>query len=145
VSGSLARAMQCGRATIVSGTGTYLDMPADRVLHVSPGRIEPAELAAVIGGLLEDGDRRRAIGEAARAHMAELAGSDATAHAYASAIDGTLALLLDPTRRALARWGGALVDLGVTEADLDRGYGASYARALDQFVVRPGAERAEPV
>lgn len=140
VSGSLARAMQCGRATIVSGTGTYLDVPADRVVHVSPGRIEPAELAAAIGGLLEDGDRRRAIGEAARTHMAELARSDATAHAYASAIDGTLALLQDPTRRALARWGGALVDLGVTEADLDRGYGASYARALDQFVVRPGSE-----
>ncbi len=136
VSGSLARAMQCGRATIVSGTGTYLDIPGDRVVHVSPGRVEPEELAAAIGRLLGDGDLRRRIGEAARAHMAELATSEATAHAYAEAIDGTLALLQDPTRRALARWGGALVDLGVTEADLDRGYGASYARALDEFVVR---------
>jgi glycosyltransferase involved in cell wall biosynthesis len=139
VSGSLARAMQCGRTTIVSGTGTYLDVPSDRVVHVSPGPVEPQELAAAIRGLLEDADRRRAIGEAARAHMAELARSDATAHVYARAIDGTLALLQDPTRRALARWGGALVDLGVTEADLDRGYGASYARALDQFVVRDDA------
>jgi glycosyltransferase involved in cell wall biosynthesis len=136
VSGSLARAMQCGRATIVSGTGTYLDVSGDRVVHVSPGLVEPQELAAAIAGLLEDDDRRRLIGEAARAHMAELASSEATAHAYARAIDGTLALLQDPSRRALARWGGALVDLGVTEADLDRGYGASYARALDEFAVR---------
>ena len=136
VSGSLARAMQCGRATIVSGTGTYLDVPSDRVVHVSPGPIAPEELAAAIRRLLEDADPRRGIGDAARAHMAELASSDATAHAYARAIDGTLALLQDPTRRALARWGGALVDLGLTEADLDRGYGSSYARALDGFVVR---------
>jgi len=140
VSGSLARAMQCGRATIVSGTGTYLDVPADRVVHVSPGLVEPSELAAVIAGLLEDEDRRRAIGEAARTHMVELARSDATPHVYARAIDDTLALLQDPTRRALARWGGALVDLGVTEADLDRGYGASYARAVDEFVVRSGGD-----
>ena len=134
VSGSLARAMQCGRPTIVSGTGTYLDVPSDRVVHVSPGPVDPGELAAAIGRLLEDEDLRRRIGETARAHMAELARSDATAHAYADAIDGTLALLQDPTRRALARWGGALVDLGVTEVELDRGYGANYARALDEFV-----------
>jgi len=49
------------------------------------------------------------------------------------ALDGTLALLNDPTRRALARWGGALVDLGVTEETLAEGYGLSYARALDDF------------
>jgi glycosyltransferase involved in cell wall biosynthesis len=140
VSGSLARAMQCGRATIVSGTGTYLDVPGDRVVHVSPGLVDPGELAAEIRRLLEDGDHRRAIGEAARAHMEELARSEATARAYAEAIDGTLALLQDPTRRALARWGGALVDLGVTEADLERGYGASYARALEEFTVRSDGE-----
>ncbi len=134
VSGSLARAMQCGRATIVSGTGTYLDVPGDRVVHVSAGPVEPEELAAAIGGLLEDEDLRRRIGEAARAHTAELARSDATAHVYAEAIEGTLALLRDPTRRALARWAGALVDLGVTEHDLDEGYGVSYAHALEEFV-----------
>jgi glycosyltransferase involved in cell wall biosynthesis len=135
VSGSLARAMQCGRATIVSGTGTYLDVPGDRVLHVSAGRVEPQELAAAIDRLHRDEGLRRRIGEAARAHMEMLARSEATARAYAAAIDGTLALLQDPTRRALARWGGALVDLGVTETDLERGYGVSYARALDAFVV----------
>ncbi len=134
VSGTLARAMQCGRASVVSGTGTYLDLPSELVVHVSPGPIEPEELAAVLERLLEDEERRRRIGQAARAHVAELARSDATARVYARAIDGTLALLADPTRRALARWAGALVDLGITEADLELGYGVSYARALAEFV-----------
>jgi glycosyltransferase involved in cell wall biosynthesis len=136
VSGSLARAMQCGRATIVSGTGTYLDVPDDFVVHVSPGRVDPAELAAAIRRQVDDPELRTRIGEAARAHVAELARSDATAHVYADAIEGTLALLRDPTRRALARWGGALVDIGVTEETLGWGYGAAYARALDEFTVR---------
>lgn len=137
VSGSLARAMQCGRAAIVSGTGTYLDVPGDLVVHVSPGRLEPAELAGAIGRLVEDPGLRARIGDAARAHMAELARSEATAHAYAGAIEGTLGLLQDPTRRALARWGGALVDIGVTEETLGWGYGASYASALREFGAEP--------
>ena len=72
----------------------------------------------------------------------ELARSDATARAYAEAIDGTLALLRDPTRRVLARGGGALVDVGVTEDTLRWGYGASYSRVLDEFAPSgPAASR----
>jgi glycosyltransferase involved in cell wall biosynthesis len=133
VSGSLARSMQCGRPTVVSGTGTYLDLPEGTVLRVSPGRLEPAELGGVLRVLVEEPETRRAIGEAAREHVLQQASAETTAHVYAEAIDGTLALLRDPTRRALARWGGALVDLGVTEEDLREGYGLSYARALDEF------------
>lgn len=133
VSGSLARAMQCGRATVVSGTGTYLDLPEGVVARVPAGRPEPGEIASALRGLLEDDERRERIGAAARERMAELARTDATARVYAEAIEGTLALLRDPTRRALARWGGALVDLGITEEHLARGYGLSYARALDEF------------
>jgi len=73
--------------------------------------------------------------------VAELARTDATARVYAEAIEGTLALLRDPARRALARWGGALVDLGVTEEHLERGYGLSYARALDEFAVTSPTDR----
>jgi glycosyltransferase involved in cell wall biosynthesis len=134
VSGSLARSMQCGRPTVVSATGTYLDVPDGLVARVPAGRPEPAEIASVLRDLLEDDARRERMGAAASEHMAELARTEATAHAYAAALDGTLALLRDPTRRALARWGGALVDLGVTEGDLERGYGLSYGRALDDFV-----------
>jgi glycosyltransferase involved in cell wall biosynthesis len=144
VSGSLARSMQCGRPTIVSATGTYLDLREDLVLHVPPGRLDPAELAEALRALVEDPERRRRIGGAARAHVLEQAKSEATAHVYAEAIDGTLALLRDPTRRALARWGGALVDLGVTEEDLGEGYGLSYARALEEFVSRPQGAGREP-
>lgn len=133
VSGSLARAMQCGRATIVSGTGTYLDIPADRVVRVSAGRVLPEELATAIGRVLDDAELRTRIGAAAGAHMAELARSDATAHGYARAIDGTLALVQDPTRRALARWAGALIDIGVSDEMLREGYGTSYADALREF------------
>lgn len=133
VSGALSRAMQCGRATVVSATGTYLDVPDELVARVPAGRPDPAEIAAVLRDLLGDDDRRARVGFLASEHLAGLAREEATAHAYAAAIDGTLALQRDPTRRALARWGGALVDLGVTEETLARGYGVSYARALDDF------------
>lgn len=133
VSGSLARSMQCGRVTVVSATGTYLDVPDELVVRVPPGRPAPGEIAEVLREVLDDDARRDRIGGAARDHMAELARTEATARAYAVAIDGTLALLKDPTRRVLARWGGALVDLGVTEETLAQGYGLAYARALDDF------------
>jgi glycosyltransferase involved in cell wall biosynthesis len=133
VSGSLARSMQVGRPTVVSGTGTYLDLPEGLVVRVSPGRVAAGELAEVLRALLEDHALRIAMGGAAREHMLELARSDRTAHAYAEAMLGTRALLADPTRRALARWGGALVDLGVTEETMREGYGAAYAAALHEF------------
>jgi glycosyltransferase involved in cell wall biosynthesis len=137
VSGSLVRAMQCGRATVVSATGTYLDIPQHLVARVPAGRVEPEEIAAVVRRLLEDDELRARMGTAAHAHVEELARTERTAHVYAEAIEGTLALLRDPSRRALARWGGALVDLGVTEEDLERGYGLSYGRALEEFTTSP--------
>ena len=89
--------------------------------------------AATLRALIDDPERRRRIGDAARAHTSDLASSEATAHVYAEAMDATMRLLWDPARRALARWGGALVDLGITEEGLAEGYGMSYARALDEF------------
>ena len=133
VSGSLTRAMQCGLPVVVSATGTYLDIPDELVARVAAGRPDPAEIAAVIGGLLDDPGRLERMGAAARAHMEALAREDRTARVYAEAIDGTLALLADPRRRALSRWAGALADLGVTEEHLRTGYGVSYAHALDEF------------
>jgi glycosyltransferase involved in cell wall biosynthesis len=133
VSGSLARSMQCGRPTVVSATGTYLDLSEDSVVRVPPGRLEAAELASALRRMVEDPELRRRNGEAARERVLAQARDEATAHVYARAIDGTLALLRDPTRRALSRWGGALVDLGISERDLAEGYGLSYARALEEF------------
>ena len=140
VSGALSRSMQCGRPTVVSGTGTYLDLPEDVVVSVPAGRLEPRELAEALRTLVDDPGRRRRIGDAARERMERLARSETTAHVYAEAMDATMALLWDPARRALARWGGALVDLGITEEGLSEGYGMAYARALDEF--RPSASSA---
>ena len=138
VSGSLARAMQVGVTTVVSGTGTYLDVPEDRVVHVAPGRLDPAELAATLRRLIDDPELRAADRRAPRPRTWRSSRAPRPPRgAYAEAIDGTLALLRDPTRRALARWGGALVDLGVTEEHLREGYGLSYARALDEFTPSP--------
>jgi glycosyltransferase involved in cell wall biosynthesis len=133
VSGSLSRAMQAGLPTLVSATGTYLDVPDTMVVRVSPGRPDPAELEQAIGALRNDPGRRGAIGRAAKAHMEHLASTNASARGYADAIEGTLALLHDPSRKALARWAGALADVGVTEERLAQGYGASYARALEEL------------
>jgi hypothetical protein len=103
--------MQCGRATVVSGTGTYLDVPAHRVVHVSAGRLDPEELVAAFGRLLDDPDLRARIGGAAREHMVWLATSEATVRGSEEAIDGTLALVQDP--RGGRWWAGALVDIAV--------------------------------
>ena len=137
-SGSLMRAMQAGRPSIVSGVGTYLDIPEDLALRVAPGPPNSAEVAAALRRLIEERDLRLGMGERARAHVARLGAADATARGYEEAIDATLRLALDPGRRALARWAGALADLGVTDRHLDQGFGLSYPRALEEFGHKPG-------
>jgi glycosyltransferase involved in cell wall biosynthesis len=134
VSGSLAMAMVAGLPTIVSGTGTYLDTPDDAVLRIAPGPADPGELAARIRELHEDPARRGRVGEAARAHMAELRDSEATARGYEEAILATRELVMDPTRAVRANWASSLVDIGVDEALAEQGYGVSYVRALESFV-----------
>ncbi len=104
VSGSLAMAMVAGVPTLVSATGTYLDIPEGLVVRVAPGPAEPAELAARIDELRDDPLRRGRIGDAARAHMSALSGSEATARGYEHAILATRDIVLDPARAVLARW-----------------------------------------
>jgi glycosyltransferase involved in cell wall biosynthesis len=133
VSGSLARAMQVGRAAIVSATGTYLDSPHGTVLTVAPGPTDPVELAARIAELASDPARRERMGATARAYMADLAEREATAHGYAEAIDATMRVVDDPVGPNMRRWADALADLGVTEPELADGYGLAFARALESF------------
>ncbi|HWL90313.1 MAG TPA: hypothetical protein VNP90_03015, partial [Actinomycetota bacterium] len=133
VSGSLSMAMVAGVPTIVSGTGTYLDIPDGLVVRVAPGPADPTELAARIGELRDDPERRARIGDAARAHMAELRDSDATANGYEEAILSTRDVVLDPTSAVMARWAASLAAVGVDEALAEEGYGVSYARALESF------------
>jgi len=133
VSGSLVRAMQMGRPSIVSATGTYLDLPDEVVFRVPAGRPAAAEVMEAIRSLVDDPDLRRRMGEAARTRTRHQADCDLTARGYVEAIERTVAMLEDPTRRALSRWAGAMQDMGVGEHELARGYGLSYARALETF------------
>ena len=133
VSGSLIRAMQAGKPSIVSATGTYLDVPDAAVLRVAPGPPDPHELAARIRTVLDDDGLRTRMGAVAREHVDRLRASEATAHGYEEAIDATLTLVRDPAHKALAIWGKSLADLGVDEDDLGEGLGLDYVRAMDAF------------
>ncbi|MFL5766411.1 MAG: hypothetical protein ACJ758_01030 [Actinomycetota bacterium] len=133
VSGSLARALQSGRAAVVSATGTYLDLPDEVVRRIEGGPPRASELARVLGELAADEGGRKALGARAREYMRELARSQATARGYERAILETLGLLQDPARQALARWAGALLDCGVSEEEMHEGFGLSYIQALSTF------------
>ena len=137
VSGSLAMSMVAGLPTIVSATGTYLDVPDRAVVRIAPGPADPSELAARIRELHEDPARRARIGDAASAHMAAVRDTEATAHGYEEAILATRELVMDPTRAVRVQWASRLVDLGVDESLAEQGFGVSYLRALESFVRTP--------
>jgi glycosyltransferase involved in cell wall biosynthesis len=137
VSGSLSMAMVAGVPTIVSATGTYLDIPEDLVVRVAPGPADPGELAGRILELRDDPERRARIGAAARAHMNSRRATDATARGYEEAILATREIVTDPTRAILTRWAGSLAAVGVDDALVEEGYGVSYARALESFERTP--------
>jgi glycosyltransferase involved in cell wall biosynthesis len=137
VSGSLSMAMVAGVPTIVSATGTYLDIPEGLVVRVAPGPVEPGALAARILELRDDPERRARIGDAARMRMAALRDSDATARGYEHAILATREIVRDPTRPILTRWAESLAAVGIDESLVESGYGVSYARALESFERTP--------
>ena len=134
VSGTLMRAMQAGIPTIVSGVGTYLDLPDDAVVHLRSEPPDPEELALTLEALIRDPARRAAIGERARTLAREEHDRHSTAHGYAAAIDGTLRLLRDPARRGLARWAASLAEMGATPDLMERGLGVRYAQGLKGLV-----------
>jgi glycosyltransferase involved in cell wall biosynthesis len=141
VSGTVIRALQAGRATVVSGAGTYLDWPEDAVVRVSPGPPRVDELAEAIGSLVRDPARRRAVGERARTHLVEMERQRLTARGYVEAVERTLSLLRDPARRAAERWARALADAGATEDSVRKGFGLSYVDALHELApTRPAGE-----
>jgi HEAT repeat protein len=121
----------------VSATGTYLDIPDGLVVRVAPGPADPAELASRIRALRDDPGLRARIGDAARAHMARRRATEATARGYEEAILATHELVMDPTLAVRGRWASSLVDIGVDEALVARGFGVSYARALESFKRTP--------
>ena len=144
VSGTLMRAMQVGRPTLVSATGTYLDLPQDAVVRIGAGRADPAELASVLSGLADRPEERTRIGEAARRHVETTANLERTAAGYERAIEFALRLVQDPRRLALTRWAQALNDIGITPEGLDEDYGLSYVRALAEIEAQTASARSGP-
>ena len=130
VSGSLIRSMQIGRPTIVSATGTYLDVPDDVVVRVSPGPVPVQELRRSIAALLDDPERRARISDLAAARIRRETETEATARGYEEAILATLELVRDPERLVLERWARSLIELGIDEEMAREGYGLSYARGI---------------
>jgi glycosyltransferase involved in cell wall biosynthesis len=128
VSGTLMRAMQVARPTLVSATGTYLDLPEDAVVRIEPGRADRPEA-------------RARIGEAARRHVETTASLEHTAAGYREAIEFAIGLVQDPRRLALTRWAQALNDIGITSEGLDEDYGLSYVRALAEIEAHAGPSR----
>jgi glycosyltransferase involved in cell wall biosynthesis len=129
-SGSLVRALHAGVPTIVSGIGTYLEVPEDVVVRIAPGVPDPAELAAAIDRLASDRAARDRIGARAQAYAHDALTPARTAAVYLEALDSVVALQADPARTALARWARSLRELGVTPHHVERGFGVSYADAL---------------
>lgn len=69
-SASLLRVLAAGRPAIVSDYAQFADLPREVVVRVPlAGEEEPAELAALLRGLLAEPGRLRAMGEAAREHV----------------------------------------------------------------------------
>ena len=134
VSGSLSRAMQAGKPSVVSATGTYLDLPDDAVVRVAPGATDPAELAAQLARLA-----RRS--RAPRAHRA--GGGRGTSSGCATPRPPPTATNGRSTRRS--RWcatrrarpsasGGSRSWTSASPRRWSReGYGMEYARALRGF------------
>jgi len=132
-SGSLVRALHAGTPTIVSGVGAYLEIPEDVVVRIAPGVPHPTELAGAIDRLAGDRAGRDAIGERARRYAHEALSPAKAASLYLDAIERVLALEADPARIALARWAGALRQIGVAPHHVERGFGVGYADALAEM------------
>jgi glycosyltransferase involved in cell wall biosynthesis len=135
-SGSLVRALHAGVPSIVSGVGTYLELPDDVVERIAPGPPDPEELAAVIQRLAEDPERRLEMGRQARRFARGALAPSRTAAAYRDAIDTVQTLRSDPGRGALARWAEALDGVGVVPQMVVNRFGLRYAEAMAELRAR---------
>lgn len=136
-SGTLIRALQVGVPTIVSGVGTYLELPNDVVVRIPGGPPSVDALVAAIRTLVADTEERRALGERARVYAASALAPSETAAVYERAIDLVVGLETDPARLALARWAGALQEVGMVPRLARRGLGVGFAEALRELTPAP--------
>ncbi|MFH9570722.1 GT4 family glycosyltransferase PelF [Streptomyces sp. NPDC017454] len=110
---TLIEAMSCGRATVSTDVGGVREAVGDTGLVVPPR--DPAAMAAAALELLDDAERRRAMGEAARLRVIEQFTLRQTIDTFRSvylelsAFGGTAARAPDVEEDAFAEAGGAPV------------------------------------
>ena len=104
-SGSLARALAAAACVIVSDTGSYAEIPSSAVLHLPPDA-HGADLAAVLGSLIDTPALRATLGAGAARYasttLALDAYGDALARVLRQAAPGLLERLLPPRQPASA-------------------------------------------
>lgn len=102
-SASIARAMAAGRPLVVSAQGTFLELPDAACVRIPVDGSEIESLVRVVGELLPDEPRRRAMGRAARDFVRAHAGPDRVAHDYLAFVEQVIASGAKP-RTAGAPW-----------------------------------------
>jgi glycosyltransferase involved in cell wall biosynthesis len=86
-SASLLRLLAAGVPTIVSDVGAFREIPDDCCLKVPVDETEDARVAAIIGELANDSERRAAIGERAHAYVETHHSIERSAEGYVAAIE----------------------------------------------------------
>lgn len=90
-SATLIRLLGIGKPVVVTDAGSFAELPPGTVAKVPPDQTEEDLLAAYLDALAADPALRRAMGEAARRHVAAHHHVEQTAAAYAAAVESILA------------------------------------------------------
>lgn len=128
-SAALLRMLELGKVTIVSETDSFVEFPDDICVKVRPGLEEIGTLAAVLGDLNADPDKRRRLGDAARRWVERHHRPEDAATGYLR----FLAACQSPPSALHPSVAVRLCDL-LADALHDLGLGALSERALDQAV-----------
>jgi hypothetical protein len=125
---SVVRALQLGVPVVASSPMSVPDGTQDAAVLLGSSPPDPAEVVGEVTRILANPRSAGAAGKLAVELMAASA-----APVYLEAVDRTSSLLQDPFRWTLGRWASALVDSGVPEGWVGRGYGAAYTDALEEL------------
>jgi glycosyltransferase involved in cell wall biosynthesis len=128
VTTAVIRALQMGVPVVASSPMALPDGTEDSATVLTASPPDPPEVARAVARMLGDPRSSGMPGKAAAERVA--AGVEP---AYRAAIDTIVSLLRDPIRWSLGRWAEALVDVGVPEGSVARGYGVAYTQALEEL------------
>jgi hypothetical protein len=121
-----AAAQAAGKGAVLTAAWFREGVPEDAALRVNP---MPAseELRNAIAFLRQSALEREAMGGRLREDGLARCTPEAAADVYTQAVAETIALLDDPVRSALSRWGSGLAECGATIDLARQGLGARFA------------------